>query len=698
MRKQILLIAALLMAASGCVMAQHGLVGFANYNDLGLQGTTGGAGGKIVHVTTRADFEKYAAAEEPYIIILDADLKGYYDYSTTPKQKHDIITVNSNKTIIGGGKGAQLDSLGLDMKNCQNIIIRNLKITKADPDALAFRNTHHVWVDHCDLSSQKEENDANDGLLDFTYGSTYLTVSWCRFHDHDKSSICSSGSRNITDYGRQRVTYHHNSFINCTQRNPRIGYGLGHIFNDYNENNTLYAIGMFGRAYLNVDNCYFKNVKEVFNQMYATSSDDAYWGFVKAEGCQYEGNKGKSNSDGFDVNRYYEYAFAVDEAADVPSLLEQMGCVDGLESDIIPFPGDGAVGVTQGTKLSCGDIEGAEDYIYKIGVASDALQEYDAETFALQPGTRYFWQVTVKGGKYDGKQSEVFRFKTADAAASNPVPAVGETHAKLREIVGATQPCEPLTLKWDCGFDAQGYTVYISENDDLSGAEPVGLTECGYRPGGLRYGNTYYWRVDALREDGSVAQGKVWSFKSDRADAVAGRNEAEHGVRAGLCFPELDNNSSWILASNDSCTVGDEGPGCLSFTWTGDNGIYDVTTTYFDESSGQGWYGLYVNEDCMDSWTATKNNNKLASRTAENVTLTNGDELRVEFYTQNKMRCRTDCIDVALSTGSSGIISNTASEDREIRVYSIDGRYLGNSMRGLPRGLYIVNNKKVVIR
>ena len=92
-----------------------------------------------------------------------------------------VVSVASNKTIIGGGSGARLDSLGLDIKDRQNIIIRNLKISKADPDAIAFRNSHHVWIDHCDLSSQKEENDANDGLLDFTYGSSYLTVSWCRW-------------------------------------------------------------------------------------------------------------------------------------------------------------------------------------------------------------------------------------------------------------------------------------------------------------------------------------------------------------------------------------------------------------------------------------------------------------------------------------------------------------------------------------
>lgn len=74
MRKLLLSLLFAVAGAPACVMAQHGLVGFANYADLGLRGTTGGAGGKIVHVTNRADFEKYAGAEEPYIILNSATL------------------------------------------------------------------------------------------------------------------------------------------------------------------------------------------------------------------------------------------------------------------------------------------------------------------------------------------------------------------------------------------------------------------------------------------------------------------------------------------------------------------------------------------------------------------------------------------------------------------------------------------------
>lgn len=695
-----LVLSASAFICSASLYAQSGLVGFANYSDLGLQGTTGGAGGQIVHVTNREDFARYAGANEPYIIILDADLKGHYDYSTNPKQKHDYVSVKSNKTIIGGGSGAHLDSLGLDINGQKNIIIRNLRITKADPDAIAFRNTHHVWVDHCDLSSQKQEKDENDGLLDFTYGSSYLTVSWCKFHDHDKTSLCSSGTRNIADYGKQRVTYHHNAFINCTQRNPRIGYGLGHIFNDYNEKNTNYAIGMFARAIVNVDNCYFKNVSEAFCQMYSADygEEDTYWGFIKSTGNIFDGtnNSTKGNSEGFDVGRYYQYDFAMDEASDVPGLTAKMGCVEGIEGDIIPFPGNGAIGITDGTRISCGDIDGATGYIYKIGVTPDGLQAADPSSFVLQPLTTYYWQVTVVGGKYDGTTSEVFRFTTADEKAHFPTPADGEAHAALREIKGETTPCVPVTLRWRSGFNAKGYTVYFGTDEQLEGVEPADVTKAEYQPGTLQQGKTYYWRVDVNNEDGTVAQGDVWNFKSDISKAHVGRNEVEHAVRGGLCFPERDVTKGWIVASNDSCNVGDQGPGYMSFVWDGNDGTYDFTTAYFDESSGQGWFGLYINEERKDQWTATANDNKMKTRATKSVTLKKGDEIRLDFYTQNKMRCRTDYIDIKADATGINDITNAEEMNADTRIFSIDGRYMGNDAGRLEKGIYIRNGRKFI--
>lgn len=623
---------------------QTGLVGFANYSTMGCQGTTGGMGGETVRVTTLSDLRRYAGASEPYIIIIDGDITG-------PQQPGDAVTVSSNKTIIGGGRGATLHNIGLDIKDRQNIIIRNLRIVKASPDAIAIRNTHHVWIDHCDLSSINEDSDVYDGLLDFTYGSTCMTVSWCRFHDHDKTSLCSSGTRNIDDYGRQYVTYHHNAFINCTQRNPRVGYGLGNIFNDYNEDNSNYGVGVFARARVNVENCYFKNVKKAFRQMYSGDfgEDDAYWGFLWCSGNEYEGYTGSTSgniSEPFDLSSYFTYGFAMDKASALPDLVSKTGCVDGLESDIIPFPGDGAVNVAGSARPVCDLPAGASACKIRIGKSADSLTDYDPSSFTLEPLTTYFWNVTVVGGRHDGMTSPLFRFTTADRKARFPMPENGNLHAEIREIAGALSPCAPLTLKWREGLDDESYTVSISGNSDMSDAVTTNSAVTSWCPGNLRPGKQYYWRVDTKTRQGATVKGDVWTFKSDISYAKVGRNEAEEAVRGGLCFLEKGADESWINASGRYCTVGDQGPGYMSFIWSGDPGRYDITTAYFDEAAGQGIYALFVNEEQKDRWTATANTNRMVEHISEDITLAEGDEIRVEFYAHDGMRCRTDYIDI----------------------------------------------------
>ena len=48
-------------------------------------------------------------------------------------------------------------------------------------------------------------------------------------------------------------------------------------------------------------------------------------------------------------------------------------------------------------------------------------------------------------------------------------------------------------------------------------------------------------------------------------------------------------------------------------------------------------------------------------------------------------------------TASSGIFNlNTDAVAPDHGVYSLDGRFVGSSLTTLPKGVYIVNNKKVV--
>ena len=144
-----------------------------------------------------------------------------------------------------------------------------------------------------------------------------------------------------------------------------------------------------------------------------------------------------------------------------------------------------------------------------MGTSPDALLQCDPAALELQPATTYYWQVTVDGGEYSGKTSGVFRFTTAPAEATYPTPFDGEQHASLREVDGSTSPCVPLSLRWREGFDAEGYTVYMGTDSSLDDAEANYVETEEWQPGSLRYGQTYYWRVDATAADGSVATGDV---------------------------------------------------------------------------------------------------------------------------------------------------------------------------------------------
>lgn len=58
----------------------------------------------------------------------------------------------------------------------------------------------------------------------------------------------------------------------------------------------------------------------------------------------------------------------------------------------------------------------------------------------------------------------------------------------------------------------------------------------------------------------------------------------------------------------------------------------------------------------------------------------------------------TVSIDLTYGGNASGISSVTATSNDNGKVYSISGQYVGNTTEGLPKGLYIMNGKKMVIK
>ncbi|MCO5974570.1 RICIN domain-containing protein [Actinoallomurus soli] len=237
-----------------------GLIGWATQNG----GTTGGAGGPTVTVTTLDALNQAVAASGPEIIRVNGNFTCSAD-----------VRIASNKTVLGVGSGSGLTGCGLNMRKVSNVIVRNLKISKVlagngNGDAIHIEQSTNLWIDHNDLSSDLDHDiDYYDGLLDITHAADYITVSWNILHDHYKCSLVGHSDSNASeDTGHLRVTYHHNEFRNCYERNPRVRFGNPvHVFNNYyfmggGPDHYSYAIASTENAGILVEGNYFEGVSD----------------------------------------------------------------------------------------------------------------------------------------------------------------------------------------------------------------------------------------------------------------------------------------------------------------------------------------------------------------------------------------------------------------------------------------------------
>ncbi|HEV2783811.1 MAG TPA: pectate lyase [Actinophytocola sp.] len=293
--------------------------GFASVNALGQNGTTGGAGGPVVTATTTAQFLDYIARPGPYVIQVSGSI-------TLPTGSTDgMHNVTSDKTIVGLGSAARLVGGGLTIglpvdddvtsppaNAVHNIIVRNLSLSGATDDLINVQMfSHHVWIDHNDLSN------GDDGAVDIKRGSDFVTVSWNRFHDHDKTLLLGHDDDNgAQDIGRLRVTYHHNFFDGSDQRNPRVRFGEPvHVYNNYYRQ-LSYGIASAMNAGVVAEGNYFDTVN---NPGRVDFSGDL--GRMVARNNILVNCNHPVEVRGTVVEPRTYYAYSVDPAADVPALV-----------------------------------------------------------------------------------------------------------------------------------------------------------------------------------------------------------------------------------------------------------------------------------------------------------------------------------------------------------------------------------------
>ncbi|MGW3423562.1 pectinesterase family protein [Streptomyces phaeochromogenes] len=299
-------------AATAPAWAADTADGFASVDSLGQNGTYGGRGGQTVTVKTLADLEKYATAEEPYVIVVAAAI------TMNPVGKE--IKVRSDKTIVGQGTSGQIVGGGFFLgTGVHNVIIRNLTIRDSyqgvwndkdhDFDAVQMDGAHHVWIDHNDLRHMA------DGLIDVRKDSTNVTVSWNRFSDNNKTFGIGWTENLVTD-----ITIHHNWFRETEQRNPSTDNAAhAHLYNNYLQDDpgttikSSYGNYSRGSTKMVLENSYFQGM----NNPVTKDSTAA----IVQRGNTFSGTSGRNESGGtaFDPKSFYGYT--LDRTADVPALL-----------------------------------------------------------------------------------------------------------------------------------------------------------------------------------------------------------------------------------------------------------------------------------------------------------------------------------------------------------------------------------------
>ena len=234
------------------------LKGFAAVDAEGYSGTTGGVGGDEITVYTGLELQDALndKGDNPLIIYISGKL--------TNTAKVDVKDI-SGVSILGATSDAELSGFGLKMRRAENIIVRNLKIhhVPADyEDAVQIDESHHVWIDHCELYSDMDHHkDYYDGLLDIKNGSRYITASWNYLHDHYKTSLIghSDDASQMAVDTMFKITYHHNYFNSTNSRNPSLRYGKLHAYNNYYKGILYYCIASRKGARVLVEHNYFED-------------------------------------------------------------------------------------------------------------------------------------------------------------------------------------------------------------------------------------------------------------------------------------------------------------------------------------------------------------------------------------------------------------------------------------------------------
>lgn len=173
-----------------------------------------------------------------------------------------LIHVPSHVTVDGRERSVTLLNHGFAIYGAEHVILTHLTIDgrfEGISQAVNIADfARHVWLNHLDLAR------FNDRLVNVKTGSTDVTLSWIKFHDHNKVMLLNNlTTENVFEnYDRDskvRVTLDHCWFVNTIQRNPRAQFGMFHIYNNLLEDWDFYGMSFSLEARATVEGNIFAN-------------------------------------------------------------------------------------------------------------------------------------------------------------------------------------------------------------------------------------------------------------------------------------------------------------------------------------------------------------------------------------------------------------------------------------------------------
>jgi pectate lyase len=199
-----------------------------------------------------------------------------------------ILQIKEMENVTFLGTAGSSANFGLKVNRAKNVIIRNMTLGllpgggSSDAITLEGNDTNgdveNVWIDHNELfSSIKDDCEGAgdtefDGLIDIKKGARYITISYNRLRDHQKTGLLGSSDDDKTD---RYVTFHNNWYDNVVSRTPLHRFGYVHIFNNYYSRISSSGINVRTGGVALIESNYFENVVNPVTSRY--SAEVGYW-------------------------------------------------------------------------------------------------------------------------------------------------------------------------------------------------------------------------------------------------------------------------------------------------------------------------------------------------------------------------------------------------------------------------------------